>query len=227
MPEDPLVVLTTCPARAQLTRDPKWCVAHSETSAPPAWVYPEEWWIKFQHDHAELLMNKFQEYMIDMSWDKVAGVIPVTSYYIAKHLKNMAPSGNWQIIDFIPSQMGANRPIPELARHRTPIKNLYATGSGWGSWAASSLCRPSNRSTRRGGSTDAVSRGMMFTFSQAIGPTTPLAVTPQASSTVTPPSALSTISGRLCLAAFPRGNVQYIGLGPGFTLVSIGTPFDE
>ena len=140
MPLDPLVVLTTCPPGSQLTRDPKQCVAHSETSAPPAWACSEDWWIKFQHEHAEFLMNKFQQYMVDMSWEKVAGFIPITSYYIAKHLKNMAPSGNWQIIDFIPSQMGANRPIPELARHRTPIKNLYATGSGWGSWAASSLC---------------------------------------------------------------------------------------
>ena len=140
MPLDPLVALSTDPSSAHLTRDPRHCVAHSETSSPPAWAFPDEWWIKFQHEFAEHLMNKFQEFMTNMSWDKVAGVIPVTTYYIAKHLKNMAPSGNWQVIDFIPSQMGANRPIPELARHRTPIQNLYATGSAWGSWASSSCC---------------------------------------------------------------------------------------
>ena len=28
-------------------------------------------------------------------------------------------------------QLGENRPIPELANHRTPIKNLYATGTAW------------------------------------------------------------------------------------------------
>ncbi len=44
----------------------------------------------------------------------------------------MAPNGNWICIDPISSQLGANRPIPEMADHRTPINNLYATGIAWG-----------------------------------------------------------------------------------------------
>ena len=27
--------------------------------------------------------------------------------------------------------MGENRPTPELANHRTPVKGLYCTGSDW------------------------------------------------------------------------------------------------
>jgi hypothetical protein len=27
--------------------------------------------------------------------------------------------------------MGRFRPVPELARHRTPVSNLYATGTAW------------------------------------------------------------------------------------------------
>jgi phytoene dehydrogenase-like protein len=140
LPPNPLMVFMTAPPIAQLTADPNHCVALTEAYVPPAWAYPEEWWFKFQHEHAEWKVSKFQEYMVDMSWDKVAGFIPVTPYYTAKHFKNMAPSGNWQIIDFIPSQMGSYRPIPELAQHRTPVKNLYATGSGFCNWGASSLC---------------------------------------------------------------------------------------
>ena len=140
MPPEHMLVFSAVPPIARMTPDPKQCIASVEAAVPPAWAFPEDYWIKFQHEHAEYQMRKFQQYMVDMSWDKVIGLIPVTPLYIAKHLKNMAPSGNWQIIDFIPSQAGCFRPIAELARHRTPVKNLYATGSGWGSWAASSLC---------------------------------------------------------------------------------------
>jgi len=34
-------------------------------------------------------------------------------------------------IDRSPFQIEENRPTPELANHRTPIKNLYATGGSW------------------------------------------------------------------------------------------------
>ena len=34
-------------------------------------------------------------------------------------------------IDHVPYQWGENRPCPELANYRTPIKKLYGTGSGW------------------------------------------------------------------------------------------------
>ena len=50
----------------------------------------------------------------------------------------MAPAGNHNVIDIIPSQFGRSRPIPELARHATPIKNLYATGSAWHPYANAS-----------------------------------------------------------------------------------------
>ena len=43
-------------------------------------------------------------------------------------------------IDRTPAQIFENRPTPELANHRTPIENLYATGTCWhvGSNAGSS-----------------------------------------------------------------------------------------
>jgi phytoene dehydrogenase-like protein len=31
----------------------------------------------------------------------------------------------------IPSQLGYNRPFPEVSNYRGPIKNLYFTGAGW------------------------------------------------------------------------------------------------
>jgi phytoene dehydrogenase-like protein len=49
----------------------------------------------------------------------------------ACNAKNYCPEGNWAIIDPIPSQNGAFRPILELSQYRTPTKGLYCTGSGW------------------------------------------------------------------------------------------------
>jgi phytoene dehydrogenase-like protein len=140
LPPDPLMLVVIFPNEARMTPSGNYCQILTEMSAPPAWAYPEEWWVKFHHDQLELLMRQLQKYMVDMSWDKVIGAVPTSPYYIAKHLKNMAPSGNWQIIDMIPSQMGSFRPIPELAQHRTPVKNLYATGSAFGGWPATSFC---------------------------------------------------------------------------------------
>jgi hypothetical protein len=55
-------------------------------------------------------------------------------------MKNLGPNGTMAGIDRNPWQIEGNRPTPELANHRTPIKNLYATGGCWhvGSNAGSS-----------------------------------------------------------------------------------------
>jgi len=65
-----------------------------------------------------------------MTWDNVIGYTPQSPFHCAR-MTNMAPTGNWAVIDHIPSQVGRWRPIPELARHATPIKGLYGTGSAW------------------------------------------------------------------------------------------------
>jgi phytoene dehydrogenase-like protein len=105
----------------------------------PANALTEREWIEFKSHHARQTIELFQRHASNMSWDNVIGYMPLTPYDHCK-LANMAPTGNWAIIDNIPSQFGRLRPIPELASYRTPIGNLYATGSAWhpygggGSW---------------------------------------------------------------------------------------------
>ena len=53
------------------------------------------------------------------------------SPYDQLRMKNLAPHGNAAMIDRSIFQLDENRPIPELANHRTPIRNLYATGTAW------------------------------------------------------------------------------------------------
>lgn len=109
----------------------------------PANALSEAEWLKFKRSHAEELMEIWQKHSTNMSWENVIGYVPITPYDICG-LPNMAPTGNWAVIDHTPSQLGRFRPILELARHKTPIKNLYATGSAWHPWGAASCWQSYN-----------------------------------------------------------------------------------
>jgi beta-carotene ketolase (CrtO type) len=91
----------------------------------------EDQWNEHAKAHAEQVVKHWQHYAPNMTWKNVIGYLAMTPYDIAKSLPNMGPEGNWAVIDNIPGQIGKFRPVPEMARHRTPIKNLYATGSAW------------------------------------------------------------------------------------------------
>ncbi|MDY6863047.1 MAG: hypothetical protein SV062_08665, partial [Thermodesulfobacteriota bacterium] len=97
----------------------------------PATAGDENQWKEWEKRHAREIIETWERYAPNMTWDNVIGYNPVTPYYTANMCKNYAPAGNWCVIDNIPSQFGRTRPIPELANHRMPITNLYATGSAW------------------------------------------------------------------------------------------------
>ena len=94
-------------------------------------------WMEYKKVHAEEVMSLLQAHSSNMSWDNVIGYAPLTPYDHCR-LDNMAPYGNWGVIDCLPSQIGRLRPIPELSRHRTPVENLYATGTAWHPWGQGS-----------------------------------------------------------------------------------------
>ncbi|MDY6862880.1 MAG: hypothetical protein SV062_07815, partial [Thermodesulfobacteriota bacterium] len=96
----------------------------------------ENEWKKYEKIHAEQVIATWQKYAPNMTWDNVIGYNPVTPFYTANMCRNFSPAGNWCVIDNIPSQFGRVRPIPELAGHRMPVKNLYGTGSAWHSYGS-------------------------------------------------------------------------------------------
>lgn len=104
--------------------------AGSEQFVPPATAFSEKEWIAFKKDHAEHVIREWGEYANNMNWNNVVNYFPETPLDVC-HLANMAPSGNWGVIDCIPTQQGRRRPTIDLATHRTPVKDLYATGSAW------------------------------------------------------------------------------------------------
>jgi len=97
----------------------------------PANALSEAEWLEFKKVHAEDVMKVWSKHAPNMSWDNVIGYVPLTPYDHCR-LANMAPTGSWAVIAHgIISQYGRNRPVPELAGHKTPVENLYATGSAW------------------------------------------------------------------------------------------------
>ena len=119
---------------ADPTRAPEGkSIIMTEQFVLPANMMSEAEWLEYKKVHAEEVMALLQAHTTNMSWDNVVGYIPLTPYDHCR-LANMAPTGNWGVIDNIPSQIGRLRPIPELAQHRTPVENLYATGTAWHPW---------------------------------------------------------------------------------------------
>lgn len=105
-------------------------IASHEQFMPPASALSEKEWLKLKRSHAEDTIKLWQMFAPNMTWDNIIGYSPDTPYDCCR-LKNMAPDGTWSVIDNIPTQSGSFRPIPELSDHRTPVKNLYATGGAW------------------------------------------------------------------------------------------------
>ncbi|MBL7119388.1 MAG: NAD(P)/FAD-dependent oxidoreductase [Dehalococcoidia bacterium] len=105
-------------------------IAHHEQLGPPATAHTEREWLELKKRYAQELIGIWWKYAPNMTWDNVIGY-HANSPYDNLRMKNLEPNGTISIVDNVPYQRYQNRPIPELANHRTPIKNLYATGTAW------------------------------------------------------------------------------------------------
>ena len=114
-------------------------VVQNEQLGPPASMHSEKEWLEIKTRYADELITIWKDYAPNMTWDNVIGV-DTNCAYDHQRMKNLGPNGTMACIDRSPFQIEENRPTPELANHRTPIKNLYATGGAWhvGSNAGSS-----------------------------------------------------------------------------------------
>ncbi len=105
-------------------------VANNEQLGPPASAHTEREWLEIKKRYAEELMSIWQKHAPNMTWDNVIGV-DTNSPYDSLRMKNLWPDGTMSLLDRVPHQSNEKRPCPELANHRTQIKNLYATGAAW------------------------------------------------------------------------------------------------
>lgn len=83
-----------------------------------------------KEEFAENVVRVWGEYAPNINWENIIGV-DTNSPFDNLRLANLAPHGNFSGCDQSVFQRYENRPCPELASHRTPVKNLYATGGYW------------------------------------------------------------------------------------------------
>jgi len=105
-------------------------IATHEQLGPPATAHTEREWLELKKRYAQELIGIWQKHAPNMTWDNIIGY-HANGPYDNLRMKNLEPDGSNAIIDCAPYQRYQNRPIPELANHRTPIKDLYATGGAW------------------------------------------------------------------------------------------------
>ena len=105
-------------------------VAQCEMQGPRATDLSEAEWLDVKKKFSEDVLSIWRQHAPNMTEDNIIGV-DANSPYDNLRLKNLAPHGNFAGIDRTLWQSGPNRPTPELANHRTPVKNLYCTGGFW------------------------------------------------------------------------------------------------
>jgi len=105
-------------------------IAQHEMQGPGAQKLSEADYLRLKDQHAKDMITFWGKFAPNMTWNNVIG-IDTNSPFDVRRMANLAPHGNFAGIDKSESQDGANRPVPELANHRTPISNLYCTGGYW------------------------------------------------------------------------------------------------
>lgn len=105
-------------------------VAQNEMQAPPAHAHTPEEWLAIKRRYVQDMLKVWRRYAPNMTEDNLIGV-DSNSPYDCLRMKNLGPHGNCQTIDRSVFQQNENRPTPELANYRTPVKNFYATGAAW------------------------------------------------------------------------------------------------
>ncbi|HEX7406775.1 MAG TPA: NAD(P)/FAD-dependent oxidoreductase [Candidatus Binatia bacterium] len=105
-------------------------VVYNEQLGPPASAHTEKEWLEIKKRYADELIGLWEDYAPNMNWDNVIGV-DTNCAFDHTRMRNLGINGTMAGIDRSPFQIEENRPTPELANHRTPIKHLYATGGSW------------------------------------------------------------------------------------------------
>jgi phytoene dehydrogenase-like protein len=99
-----------------------------EQFAAPVRYFSETEWVQMKKEIISEMIRQWQWYAPNMTWDNVIASYCSTPYDVVKRNTNMR-EGSVVVGAHTASQMGRFRPCPELARYRTPIRNLYLCGA--------------------------------------------------------------------------------------------------
>ncbi len=112
--------------------DPRWTPERKHCSlveiyGPHISHVGVDWYNKVEKEMINRIIEQWQWYAPNMTWDNVVGYHLDPADAMGKRLIDMA--GNWTMIDMTNDQMGQRRPFPEYSRYRTHIENVYICSS--------------------------------------------------------------------------------------------------
>ena len=84
-------------------------------------------WDRGQEEITRELLNQWREFAPNMTDDNVLGTYLFTPLDIERSCVNMR-QGSHHGIAYLPTQLGVNRPVPEMSGYRTPVDGLYLCG---------------------------------------------------------------------------------------------------
>ena len=87
---------------------------------------PEEW-VGLKNDFMERVLSELRGVATNLTDDNIVMKVAMDPFYLAGRWQNMRRGSVWVARKTV-DQMGENRPIPQLARYRTPIRGLYQVG---------------------------------------------------------------------------------------------------
>jgi len=87
---------------------------------------PEDW-VTLKEEFTQRVLSELRHVATNLTDDNIIMKTALDPFYLAGRWQNMRKGSVW-VARKTPEQMGVNRPIPDLAHHRTPIQGLYQVG---------------------------------------------------------------------------------------------------
>ena len=87
---------------------------------------PEDW-VRLKTGFMNSLLNIWRRYATNLTDENIEMKVALDPFYISGRWPNMRRGSVWVARKII-NQMGANRPVEEIANYRTPIRGLYQVG---------------------------------------------------------------------------------------------------
>ncbi len=87
-----------------------------------------EHWVKLKNGFMDMVMRVWRRYATNLTDENIEMKVAMEPFYLSGRWPNMRRGSVW-VARKIATQMGAQRPIEQIADYRTPIQGLYQIGA--------------------------------------------------------------------------------------------------
>jgi beta-carotene ketolase (CrtO type) len=87
---------------------------------------PEDW-VRLKNGFMDAVLKTWRRYATNLTDENIEMKVAMDPFYISGRWPNMRRGSVW-VARKVAGQMGAHRPIEQLANYRTPIEGLYLVG---------------------------------------------------------------------------------------------------